>query len=252
MDKDINNNVNNDPVEKTNEQDDENNTVDIQYLMIPISDIANKTKDAYQNKKVTISDIDEETIFRTALLYVIQDKAQKFQVTDDYTIIPKSSVKDTIKKLYNYDYNGNIDIVYFDGDKTNIACENDNNSYCSDQFYIGFIDGYNSLYKLISKDQTDGLIIYDEAYAMKKINSDEYCYVDSYSDNKDVAVLYKDFDYKNVSYHVKCNDVINVLNYDYSVDSIKKIDSALIHKYKHIFKKNSDGSLYWVSSEPIN
>lgn len=155
-----------------------------------------------------------------------------FKIDDDnnnkctVTKIKKSVINDSYKKIYGKDMDKTNE---FRIDNLNVCYLEDEYYYCGlSETYIYTLGSESTIYRVIKKaeEKSSNIIIYDyfikinektcfKNYTTATIN--EEC-TDKYSNNKDV-------DYK----------------------FMKKYGT----EYKHIFKKATDGSYYWVSSEPV-
>ncbi len=180
------------------------------------SDISSATEETYKpKKKETSCKVDDFTF-----------KADEESNECNVTKIDKKIIDDTYKKLFGKEIENNGS---FRIDNFNICYLNGDYYYCglSDTF-IYTMGNDSKIYRVINRavEQKDEIIIYDY---FAKINDDK-CYTSYTSDkeNKDCTKAYSDN--KNVDF---------------------KFMKKNTTKYKHVFKKASDGSYYWVSSKPV-
>ncbi len=140
--------------------------------------------------------------------------------------IAKNKINSTYKKIFGSDAE---EIESFKTDSTHICYLKDDKYYCglSEKFDI-IVGNDVTVYRVVdSAKEDDGtLTMYD--YFIRKVLND--CY-NNYTTQDTNAICTKNLKGQK----------------DLDYDFVKKYGV----KYKHIYKKASDGSYYWVSSEPV-
>ena len=212
---------------------------------------------AYQSKKVTVNDLENDTKLCTLLVNLKDSEADETK-----------KVQGVVKELTQYTYNANtiknktkeifgenINIQYKTVD--DLVSGNDytyeNGKYIKSEIQQGGGNYPAQTLEYVLKAEQDGDIIniYDKFV---------YIYVDLGIGYK--TCIYKDSSRKSII----LDNVSDKQLYDeflmqtYSRDeqfnknAIKKIEAASGKEaptYKHTFKKNSDGNYYWYSTEPM-
>ncbi len=131
---------------------------------------------------------------------------------------------------YNKIFGGKVeDIESFMSDNTHICYLKDNYYYCGlSVTYTLVLEGNSNIYRTIDKaeEKSGDMIVYD--YFMRINDSNCYRY------------------YTTPTINTECND--NLMDRDnIKVNFMKKYGT----KYKHVYKKGSNNTYYWVSSEPV-
>ena len=173
----------------------------------------------YQCKKVTNKTISEKLKMITVFNNITKDEADNV-IKKDVGLYNASSEeyiynKETIVKKAKEIFNIEIQHKEFDYEALGEGISYKDGLYEHYYFQGGGDVGYESIYNVINAEkQGDELYIYDKYIHKDDINSGNILY-------------YKDSEKKNTT----------------TADGYAN--------YKHTFKKNSDGSYYWYSTEPV-
>lgn len=224
---------------------------EIEYKAELSSNINARLLNAYQSKKVTIDDLDDEILLGHAYLnteiplderMLYEEGNLDIPVTSWYKATP-DRLQETLLKMYNtkienksfrlnFNYGAYENGIYtftaggggnsFDGFVQNIeeAYEVDDELYIIDT-YLYYSDTYELPMHLFK--------VYDPA-------------------NNDSLILTESVDDSDVSLSTDGSTG----TFDNTENYVKEHYLSKASKYKHTFKKNDDGEYYWYSSEPYN
>lgn len=214
----------------------------------------NQEKLVYRNTKVTEKDLNNQLKLITIFKNVSKnDVSETKSVTDEYgyttehTYYKKEKIENIAKKIFG----NNVSI-------THESCE----AYLTQaiDFKNGEYDCYEyqgggdtpwemSTSEIISAEQKGNeLYIYDKyVHIYGNASSSNYDIYDSSDKSLKIA--------ENVSLNKIVNNASSSSG-TYSskaiINNLETITNNKIKTFKHTFKKNSDGTYYWYSSEPIN
>lgn len=222
---------------------------EVEYKAELSSSISVRMLNAYQSKKVTIDDLDDELVLGHAYLNTEIPLSERMLYEDGNTDIPVTSwykaapdrLQETILKMYN----AKIE------DKS---------------FYLDFNYGTyeNGIYTFTAGgggNSFDGFVqnieeAYEEDNELYIIDSYLY-YSDTYEQNKHLFKVYDSSNDDNLILTDSVNDSEVSVSTDGSTGTFDNTDNYVKEhywtkapKYKHTFKKNNDGKYYWFSSEP--
>lgn len=185
---------------------------------------------AYQNKKITLADLDNAYLLAYAASNLDLDDTDKkpfdgMELDPDWYSYDASLLQNKVQEMYGKTLENESYEIGFGKE-----CEYVNNNYqCS--LGGGSTESMESI-KYISKFYEESGNLYIE---------DKYMII-IYRDN--VNTLYED------STKTKLIASLDENNTEESESLAKKYDSKM-KKYIHTFKKNENGSYYWYSTEPI-
>lgn len=206
---------------------------------------------AYQSKKITVNELDNDTKLCTVLSN-LEDKD-----ADDKKTIQGVAGKlnqffynqSTIDKKVNEIFGTKVNLKYksIDDIATMTDYTYENNQYVKSEIQQGGGDypAHTVEYIVKAEKDNDELMIYDK-----------FCYL---CDNQDAAYdIYNGSDKNEVfakrisgeKIYFQVHDRDEKLNKKV-IDNIEKIVGKQVLTYKHTFKKNSDGNYYWYSTEPL-
>ncbi|MGN1337739.1 MAG: hypothetical protein ACI4WW_04610 [Candidatus Coprovivens sp.] len=216
------------------------------YSFIPAFDSNKIEANAYRNNKTTIQTIDNSYLLASIFPYVKNNlTSNDIEVLEGYNIA--TALEDGWFKFNeSFMHNAMIKIYgeIIDDNSFSIGYGQDV-SYQDGMYTYSFGGGsteYNANIREIEKAYEDDEYLYIE---------DKYLYFTySLNDNVNDIHVYKDSDRVNeVNIDDKFKDlsgtpyeIVNTVRYDYMND---------MEHYKHTFKKNEDGSVYWLSSEKM-
>lgn len=218
------------------------------YEYIPVDreyteDINLMLSDAYQSKKITVNDLDNELILGNAFINteIPIDERQPYEenipVTDWYKATP-DRLQETIKKMYNTE----IEDKSFNLSGSNGNFENGIYTFTFGGGGNSFIDNLRNIEEAYKEN--DELYIIDTC--LKYLTENE---VDS---NNILKYKFKLYDTSNNN-SIILEETVNETEIKDNIDSyVEEHYSSKAKKYKHTFKKNDDGEYYWYSSEPYS
>lgn len=243
-------------INTTSDTDIEKNSVDINselvkqlYKMVIVEDSI-KTS-LYTNSKVTAKDLDKNDILIKAL-----DEVRKCEydsegnVTNDVDVkFTPEDLKEKVIELYGADYvkdyKGHIDESAYGG----WHYDSVSNTYIPEGGVSGcFSDNINISESLpvvkVTKDENN-IYMYTEMYFSTSGfgNTSVYANYSDYENSISIGSQQSD----NVPY----TRFEGSLEYDNLFNYFKDRYPNIIYTYKHTFKKNTNGTYYWVSTEPL-
>ena len=211
------------------------------YNYIPCMDytLDYNSVNAYQYKKATKEDLPQECLLGYAFTQLSLSNSDveliegTFSVEDGWYSFDADLLQQKVKELYgeniengDFEYSISSSCFYENGKYRSSSGRSAENQFCS----IREIErAYETDENLYIEDKYIGIDIDDIEKTCK-------LYTNSQMNNIVKQLNYKDF--MKISYENRENEIKN--NY-----------GDLMTKYKHTFKKNSDGDYYWYSTEPI-
>jgi len=220
----------------------------------------------YKKNKVTLNTLSNiekvamvlKNIKDPDIIYEIKYNNENLEYVEDLPIIrdgySDELLAKTFKNIFGVD---NVDVEWID-----LNFSGGYFKYVDDGFYGyqrysgGMPDDYEYIYdiksviKSVKKDK-DYLYIYDD-YALFEINYEDELIDDLY---KPYFVIkgYKTSEKKDIFYEKTYGETDdNVEKTDEIIEEIYNNNKKDLYTYKHTFKKNNDGTYYWVSSEIYN
>lgn len=206
---------------------------------------------AYQNKKVTVNELDNDTKLCTVLSN-LEDKD-----ADDKKTVQGVAGKlnqffynqSTIDKKANEIFGTKVNLKYksIDDIATMTDYTYENNKYVKSEIQQGGGDypAHTVEYIVKAEKDNDELLIYDKFCYLYDAQNAAY---DIYSGSDKNAVIAKNISGEKIYFQVHDKD--ENLNKKI-IDNIEKIVGKQALTYKHTFKKNSEGNYYWYSTEPM-
>lgn len=185
---------------------------------------------AYQNKKITLSDLDNSYLLAYAVSNLELSNMDKkpfddMELGSDWYIYDATLLQNKVQEMYGKNLTNESYIIEF-GEK----CEYVNNNYqCG---LGGSSSEFMSSIRYITNVYADSENLYIEDKYMVEIIKD------------DVDALYEDSTKTKLIVTLDEDSLENFGTISQKYDSKMK-------KYKHTFKKNENGSYYWYSTEPI-
>lgn len=242
LDKESNVDKSNDTNEKEIKKIDTNDEL-IQKLYSYIPAIEYKIqKNAYQDKKITINELQNDFILSVAFTKLSLKNEDKKKISDEYNVdsgwysFDANILQNKVKELYGK--NVNIPNQTFD-DGAGVVC-----SYSNGEYMYSVGGGSNESLIPVSKiveaySQNDEIYIITKntTFVSNAENEKGSLYTDSTLANKIK-------DYQDEKYIAMDGNKI--------AEDIIKNDEKIMINYKHTFKKDTNGNYYWVSTEPIN
>lgn len=242
LDKESNVDKSNDTNEKKIKKIDTNDEL-IQKLYSYIPAIEYKIqKNAYQDKKITINELQNDFILSVAFTKLSLKNEDKKKISDEYNVdsgwysFDANILQNKVKELYGE--NVNIPNQTFD-DGAGVVC-----SYSNGEYMYSVGGGSNESLMPVSKiveaySQNDEIYIITKntTFVSNAENEKGSLYTDSTLANKIK-------DYQDEKYIAMDGNKI--------AEYIIKNDEKIMINYKHTFKKDTNGNYYWVSTEPIN
>ena len=242
LDKESNVDKSNDTNEKEIKKIDTNDEL-IQKLYSYIPAIEYKIqKNAYQDKKITINELQNDFILSVAFTKLSLKNEDKKKISDEYNVdsgwysFDANILQNKVKELYGE--NVNIPNQTFD-DGAGAVC-----SYSNGEYMYSVGGGSNESLMPVSKivetySQNDEIYIITKntTFVSNAENEKGSLYTDSTLANKIK-------DYQDEKYIAMDGNKI--------AEDIIKNDEKIMINYKHTFKKDTNGNYYWVSTEPIN
>ncbi len=242
LDKESNVDKSNDTNEKEIKKIDTNDEL-IQKLYSYIPAIEYKIqKNAYQDKKITINELQNDFILSVAFTKLSLKNEDKKKISDEYNVdsgwysFDANILQNKVKELYGE--NVNIPNQTFD-DGAGVVC-----SYSNGEYMYSVGGGSNESLMPVSKiveaySQNDEIYIITKntTFVSNAENEKGSLYTDSTLANKIK-------DYQDEKYIAMDGNKI--------AEDIIKNDEKIMINYKHTFKKDTNGNYYWVSTEPIN
>ena len=208
---------------------------------------------AYQSKKVTEKDLANSLKLLTVFNNLDKDDATRIEYQYENEYIPKREHIIYSKKIIDDKateiFGNNVTIIHenaspYDGHSIIYK----NNEYDSfDYEGGGVVPWESSTSKLIKAEQIgDDIFIYDKYVHLVEVENivNGINHAGSYD-------IYSASD-KNVKLSSKVDFDKNKLYGDDIIGNIEKFLNQELTTFKHTFKKSSNGSYYWYSSEPIN
>ena len=205
----------------------------------------------YQNKTITLNDLDDEDKVRIAFAYNLPSYANNYYFGESYNrylVIDDELSKNVYTESGTFseeEYNNYLNDNYGISSKTPILLFDVNYDYLNKSYQEIF--GYNNEMPKASFSSLDGSCLYSS-----KIN-DYICYQTS------TDYLSVGGNYSAIEKAIKYEDYVEI--YDYylqfkgesgiKIDNIEKETIKQGVYYKHTFKQNKDGTYYWYSSEPV-
>lgn len=206
---------------------------------VDYDDSENRLKNAYQSKKVTIDDLDDELVLGHAFANIeipVNERIaidETTPVTAWYKAKP-NRLQDMIKQMYNTEF-----------ENKGFVLKGTYGSYEDGMYTFSFGGGGNQY--------ESGVQNIEEAYE----ENDELYIIDSYlwyssehSEDGSNSEILKVYNPANNDYIIK-REVISEIDLLEKEDIyVKENYFSEAPKYKHTFKKNDAGEYYWYSSEP--
>ena len=199
-------------------------------------------KNAYQDKKITINELQNDFILSVAFTKLSLKNEDKKKISDEYNVdsgwysFDANILQNKVKELYGE--NVNIPNQTFD-DGAGAVC-----SYSNGEYMYSVGGGSNESLMPVSKivetySQNDEIYIITKntTFVSNAENEKGSLYTDSTLANKIK-------DYQDEKYIAMDGNKI--------AEDIIKNDEKIMINYKHTFKKDTNGNYYWVSTEPIN
>lgn len=236
-----NNTENNNTIENLTKKIDTNNEL-IQklYNYIPAIDYKIQ-KNAYQDKKITLNELENGFLLRVAFTNLSLKNEDKKKISDEYDLdtgwysFDANILQNKVKELYGK--NTNIPNESFD-DGAGLQCNYHDGLYDVTSGG-GTGEGLIPVSKIVeaySQNDVICIITKNATYIFTEENKNGSLYTNSTLTNKIK-------DYKNGTYSTMDGNKI--------AEDIIKNDEDMMSKYKHTFKKDTNGNYYWVSTEPI-
>lgn len=222
-----------------------------------------KQYSVYQNKKITLNDVDSEILIENAIKHTDE---RKTECTNEETnanglcdfTIKTDDVKKTLKQLYG---DNNITLKSkIKGSglltctivKDNYACSNTGGGWTATELELYF-NVLNSEYtKYLKSEKDDNNLYIYEAYLNYRFNDIADNEVEKGKLDNYKFKLYK---YSNTNDLLVNEELSGKDFYDTSSTFKEKIFNYLGDKYityKHTYKINDDGSYSWIATESIN
>lgn len=211
------------------------------YSYIPAIDYKIE-KNAYQDKKVTLSELKNDFILRVAFTKLSLKNEEKQKISNEYDVdsgwysFDANILQNKVKELYGE--KANIPNQDFD-DGAGKSCSYNNGIY-NVMSGGGTNEGLIPVSKIVeSYSQNDEIYIITKnaTFVFTAENEKGSLYTDSTLKNKIK-------DYKDEKYITMDGNKI--------VEDIIKNDEKTMINYKHTFKKDTNENYYWISTEPIN
>lgn len=200
--------------------------------LVEYKDISSQNKLCIAYQKANIKDVETATIKVDKKKNICTlEKGIVFKANENstecvYSKVKKEIIDNSYKKLYGRDIEDNKS---FKIDNLNICYLKDDYYYCGLAETFTYTIGSESfIYRVIEKavEKSSDIIIYDY---FVKIN-DDTCFQN----------------YTTTTINEECTNNFNVKK-DITFNFMKKYAA----KYKHVYRKNEDGTYHWVSSEPV-
>lgn len=214
--------------------------VDKVYEYIPIVDTNLIQKNAYQDKKITKSDLDVKFLLQVAFSKLNLSETQKSTITENgdnmlgmYSF-NSQLLQDKVREMYG-DNLENLDFNHGAGASL---------TYSNGKYSYRFGGG-------------SGEFMYNLRTIKSAYKDDEYLYIeDIYSAlelKDDMAVMYKNSNSEEKIKEIEFNRISTLSGQQLKseLEKIKTESESLMARYKHTFKKNIDGNYYWYCTEPI-
>ncbi len=211
------------------------------YNTIPAIDrMPDDYKNAYQTNKVTIDNMETKYILACAFNKLsLSDKDKNYIYDNDkgwYTF-DAELLQQKVKEMYNQNVENN-DFNYCNDSGT---CTYKDGKY-THSYGGDVISGFISIRKIEKAYIVNDELIIEDRYIGLKYNYDE-----NYENKQCDLITY-----------TNSGEISKKINYNISEKTNEQITSEIINlysdnmtNYKHTFKKNSNGSYYWYSTEPI-
>lgn len=206
---------------------------------------------AYQSKKITVNELDNDTKLCTVLSN-LEDKD-----ADDKKTIQGVAGKlnqffynqSTIDKKVNEIFGTKVNLKYksIDDIATMVDYTYENNQYVKAEIQQGGgnYPAHTVEYIVKAEKDNDELMIYDKFCYLYDNQNAAY---DIYNGSDKNEVFAKNISGEKIYFQVHDRD--ENLNKKV-IDNIEKIVGKQVLTYKHTFKKNLDGNYYWYSTEPL-
>lgn len=210
------------------------------YEYIPIVDTNLIQKNAYQDKRITKSDLDVKFLLQVAFSKLNLSEFQKVPLTENGDNISgmysfnSQLLQDKVREMYG-DNLENLDFNY--GAGAGLTYSNGKYSY---RFGGGSGEFMYNLRTIKSAYKDDECLYIEDMYSALELKDD-------------TVVLYKKSNSEEKIKEIEFNRISTLSGQQLKseLEKIKTESESLMARYKHTFKKNIDGNYYWYCTEPI-
>ncbi len=245
----------------SNEQTSSSTTTKNDYRLIKISDLSykeyvkylalvqdnNDINSIYGNKKVNVSSFSEETLLYNVLIYLMINNELEYYYNGTSYCILIDQLTDSVKKIYNYEINKQSLPNFLSGPLSQSMELSLSDTITGIKTYEGF-DKIEDIKSLNSVPASN--IMYEK---MEIVDSNIYLYIKKImNDDMDWSDTgWGSFTKRDGSGKIEITEE-NTPSGIINVKDLYKKYPEYFTTYKHTFRKNSDGSILYISTEPID
>lgn len=211
----------------------------------------------YQNQKVTSSNLENITKLMTVFQNINDSEADRIQKEKlDYGEILEhyyfntSTIKNKAKRIFGSDITFNHES--FDDLRQRITVYYNNGVYDRSKILQGggnFLWEQSNQYLEKAEEKGDEIYLYDK-----------YVHILDHEDNYSISDIYNASDKKvkiaeNIELSKEIKEIKDLPVSEYNqkfIEKIEKLTNKKLNTFKHTFKKNTDGTYYWVSTEILD